>query len=449
MSQNSATPGADKLLESFNPWRIACLVGAGASILWTLPVGLVASQELAVVAEFYPWRLACQLFGSYGLLSSVLAQGIFPSLVPDFLAKAIVRVFPNIDGGAATLASIGLRLFGASLSFFSLGRSLNPKPGILRDLAGKTAVVTGGLSGLGLQTTKRLLMQGASVIIVDKHSGEGVVQTLRHEHPGAQVTTLKVNLENLMDVAALAPTFASLAPHGVDILVLNAGYAPLPPAVKGPSGYESSFTVMFLSHFLLCKLLWPCLTCEARVVFTSSSAHVFARGVDDIFEGVENLDPEMAKSSQVLSDGTRLYARAKLALNVFARELGGYASRDARNIQVSAHHPGTVATSIWTSSLRLPPLLTFAVDLIAKATMRSAEAGAAPLINAAAGLLPLVGQDMAPNGSYYVSSHIVNCTSFWRFHPLINDATTARKIWDKAEQLIAPFSPPNASWTPK
>eukprot|EP00937_MAST-01D_sp_MAST-1D-sp2_P000647 g647.t1 len=131
-----------------------------------------------------------------------------------------------------------------------------------RDLHGRTVVITGGDTGLGLETTKALATTGASVIIgaYNGTSGAAVAQQVAQSSGNPNIHALAVDLSSTASVRAFAA--AVLAEHDtLDALINDAGidHSPvsLPPMTE--DGFERVFQVNYLGPFLLTELLLPAL----------------------------------------------------------------------------------------------------------------------------------------------------------------------------------------------
>ena len=197
------------------------------------------------------------------------------------------------------------------------------------DLTGRTAIVTGGYSGLGLETTRALAAHGAKVI-VPVRSPEKAAASLEGI---AGVTTAALDLADLRSVRSFAD--AILGAHDrLDLLINNAGIMACPEARVGP-GWESQFGVNHMGHFALTTALMPLLerTPGARVVALSSSAH----GVSDIlWDDIQfERDPY---------DKWRAYGQAKTANALFANALSRRL-KGAGGLAFSVH-PGGIFTPL-------------------------------------------------------------------------------------------------------
>lgn len=145
----------------------------------------------------------------------------------------------------------------------------------LPDLSGRTAVVTGGASGLGLATARALAQQGADVLlgVRDTDRGEQVRRRLVQENHlrSDQVTTAHLDLLDLKSVHRFA---AEATRHPLDVLVLNAGISSVPLRL-GPQGVESQLATNHLGHFALTGHLLAALEQgkDPRVLTVSSALY--------------------------------------------------------------------------------------------------------------------------------------------------------------------------------
>jgi len=138
------------------------------------------------------------------------------------------------------------------------------------DLTGKVAIVTGGASGLGLETTKTLSGAGARVIIGvrDVERARDAVAGL----PGVEIRGLELTSPSSVD--AFAADIVATAPT-ISLLVLNAGVMAT-PLFRDGNGNEGQFSTNHLGHFRLAIRLWPCLRAAAtsRIIAISSRGHM-------------------------------------------------------------------------------------------------------------------------------------------------------------------------------
>jgi NAD(P)-dependent dehydrogenase (short-subunit alcohol dehydrogenase family) len=217
-------------------------------------------------------------------------------------------------------------------------------------LAGRTAVVTGATSGIGLAIGAELAGLGAQVTLVGRDAAKLVAAEarVRAAHPAADVTTEQADLARLADVRALAAVLDSRLPK-LDVLVHNAG-ALVHEHQRTDDDLELTLQVHVVAPFLLTtRLLAPLRAAREARVLTMSSGGMYT----------QRLDVEHLQSTPADFDGTVAYARAKRAqveLNA------AWAQRfPEAGIGFHALHPGWVDTPGLHSGLpgftRLGPLL--------------------------------------------------------------------------------------------
>ncbi|MFG2046613.1 oxidoreductase [Micromonospora sp. NPDC048935] len=173
------------------------------------------------------------------------------------------------------------------------------------DLSGRTAVVTGGYSGLGLATTLALTRAGARVVVPARRP-DAAQQALAG---AAGVEISQLDLADLASVRAFAERFLGSHPT-LDILIAGAGVMACPETRVGP-GWEAQFAINHLGHYALTNLLWPALTAagNARVVSVASGRDPSWRIRWD--------DVQFARGY----DKWEAYAQSKLANILFAHHL--------------------------------------------------------------------------------------------------------------------------------
>ena len=198
-----------------------------------------------------------------------------------------------------------------------------------KDLSGKVAVVTGGYSGIGLETTKALVAAGAKVYVPVRTS-EKATQAL------AGVTGVTVGAMDLADLNTVKRYAASVKEREsrLDLLINNAGIMACPETRVG-NNWEAQFAVNHLGHFVLTTQLLPLLleAGNARVVCLSSIAH---RRSDVLWDDINFESTAYEKWTS--------YASAKTANALFARGLDiKYSDQGLKAISV---HPGGILTPL-------------------------------------------------------------------------------------------------------
>ncbi|MFD0822304.1 SDR family NAD(P)-dependent oxidoreductase, partial [Micromonospora zhanjiangensis] len=195
------------------------------------------------------------------------------------------------------------------------------------DLTGKLAVVTGGYSGIGLETTRALSGAGAHVVVPARRP-----DAARQAVDGsARVEVDELDLGDLDSVREFADRFLASG-RTIDIMINNAGIMACPETRVGP-GWEAQFATNHLGHYALVQRLWPAIVPGgARVVSVSSGGHRRS--------GIRWDDVQFAHGY----DKWAAYGQAKTANVLFAVHLDELA-RD-RGVRAFAVHPGGILTPL-------------------------------------------------------------------------------------------------------
>jgi len=236
------------------------------------------------------------------------------------------------------------------------------------DLTGRTALVTGANSGLGLHTSLELARRGARVLMACRspERGEQALARVRAATAGATAELVALDLAALSSISAAAEDVASRTDR-LDLLVANAGIMAVPRSLTA-DGFESQLGTNHLGHFALTGRLLPQLLAAPapRVVVVSSAAHRSGR---------LRLDDLMSERSYTRWGA---YGQSKLANLLFAGEL----SRRAQGrLLVAAAHPGYAATNL--QSGQQSPLLEGAMKVGNLLIAQSDAQGAWPSLYAA------------------------------------------------------------------
>jgi retinol dehydrogenase 12 len=203
-------------------------------------------------------------------------------------------------------------------------------------VSGRTVLVTGGNTGIGLATALAMAREGWRVYVAcrSERKGAAAVASIQAATGNDAVFLLLVDLADLSSVRDCATSF--LEPYEpLHVLVNNAGVAGRRGLTR--QGFELMFGVNHLGHFLLTALLLERLTESApsRVVTVSSDAHYNARGID--FDALRR----PARGITGLGE----YAVSKLCNVLFSQELARRA--EGTGVHAYALHPGVVASDIW------------------------------------------------------------------------------------------------------
>jgi NAD(P)-dependent dehydrogenase (short-subunit alcohol dehydrogenase family) len=278
----------------------------------------------------------------------------------------------------------------------------------LPDLTGKTVVVTGANSGIGLEAARAFGAYGAHVVLAVRDEAKG-----RAAASGIAGTP-GVRPLDLSDLASVR-RFATEWNGEIHVLVNNAGVM-IPPPGRTADGFDLQFGINHLGHFALTNLLLPYIT--GRVVTVASGAHR---------SGTIDFD-DLNWESRKYGNGSGGYAQSKLANLLFTLELQRRLEESGSTVLAMAAHPGVAATSLGSHSGNA--VMTFLAEAIVPFFAQSATAGAAPTLFAATADIP--------GGSYagprkrrgLVGSPVLVGRS-----RAADDLATARRLWTVSEEL--------------
>jgi retinol dehydrogenase-12 len=224
--------------------------------------------------------------------------------------------------------------------------------------SGRTFLVTGGNTGIGLATAMELARRGGRVYVASRSESKGshAVASIVAATGNPDVVYLPLDLGDLASVRACADAFLA-AGQPLHVLINNAGVAGT-HGLTG-DGFEIAFGVNHLGHFALTMALLDRLADSgpARVVTVASDAHYQASGIDFT---------ALRRRARTVT-GLHAYAVSKLCNVLFSQELAR--RLDGRGVSTYALHPGVVASDIW----RQVP---WPVRSVLKARMLSTDQGA-------------------------------------------------------------------------
>ncbi|KAL2502892.1 NAD(P)-binding Rossmann-fold superfamily protein [Forsythia ovata] len=287
------------------------------------------------------------------------------------------------------------------------------------DATALTAIITGGASGIGLETSRVLCQRNVHVIIGARNmeAANEAKQMIIKDNYNARIDIIKLNLASLKSVKAFADHFISLK-LPLNILINNAGIMFCPYQLS-EDGIEMQFATNHLGHFYLTSLLLDKMKetakstgIEGRIVNLSSIAHIhtYYRGIR--FHKINE------KSSY--SD-KKAYGQSKLANILHANELSRRLQAEGANITVNSVHPGLIMTNLFKYSAISMRILKFFTCILWK----NVPQGAATTCYVA--LHPKL---KGVSGKYFV-----DCNEFVPSR-LATDEALAKKLWDFSNKLI-------------
>uniref|UniRef100_H3CA82 Dehydrogenase/reductase (SDR family) member 13a, tandem duplicate 2 n=1 Tax=Tetraodon nigroviridis TaxID=99883 RepID=H3CA82_TETNG len=283
-------------------------------------------------------------------------------------------------------------------------------------MAGKTAIITGGNTGIGKATALHLAKRGARVILAcrNRSKAQAAVADIQQRTGSSEVSFMPLDLANLESIHGFCQHFLRTGSR-LDLLVNNAG---LVADGRTDDGFGVQFGVNHLGHFLLTSLLLERLK-EAgggRVVTVSSLAHRWG-----------HIDFEALVENRHLGSGSfswqffQAYCSSKLCNVLFTHEL----AKRLRGSDVTCYsvHPGIVRTEL---SRHVSLWQKLFIEPVARFLFLDPEAGAQTTLHCCLqeGLEPL-------SGRYF------SCCSVQEVSAKARDAAAARKLWEVSEALCA------------
>jgi NAD(P)-dependent dehydrogenase (short-subunit alcohol dehydrogenase family) len=286
----------------------------------------------------------------------------------------------------------------------------------LPDLTGRTAIVTGANSGIGLHTTKQLAAHGMRVVMACRNV-DAATAAANSIRGGGAVTVAKLDLAS----SASVREFAEAWDGPLDLLVNNAGVMAPPKLTMTDDGFELQFGTNHLGHFVLTGLLLPSLVASGagRVVTVASVAH--HGGTEAVLEG--NVGGSY--------NAQKTYSNSKLANLLFALELHRELTAHEVPVTSTAAHPGVSATGLVgdRQGMGANPFLRVAGPIFVRVFTQSAAAGARATLFAATEGAPgsytgpeWLGETRGPIGPA-------------RLSPFAQDEKLARRLWQVSEEM--------------
>lgn len=289
------------------------------------------------------------------------------------------------------------------------------------DQHGRTVVITGANSGIGLETGRVLAAHGALVVLAGRDPGRtaAAAEQVSAVAEGPKAETAELDLASLESVRNAAGELACRFAR-IDLLINNAGVM-TPPYGLTKDGFELQIGTNHLGHFALTGLLLPNLleVPGSRVVTVSSNAHR---------PGKINFDDLMSARHYRKSTA---YSQSKLANLMFTYELQRRLTMAHAETRTTAAHPGTSATELtrhssfmtWGTHANLGPLNSWAVQ--------PAAMGALPTLRAATDPAATGGAYYGPDGFLQFTGYPILVRSSVRSH----NAEVQRRLWAESEKL--------------
>ncbi|WP_328473716.1 SDR family NAD(P)-dependent oxidoreductase [Actinoplanes sp. NBC_00393] len=287
----------------------------------------------------------------------------------------------------------------------------------LNDQTGRTFVVTGASSGLGLAITRHLAAHGGRVIMAvrDIAKGRQARDQLIADHPAADLQIRHLDLLDLDTVHAFGEGLRADAVT-VDALINNGGIGNVPRRLSA-QGVESQLATNHLGHFALTALLLERLNAGRNPVVVTVGSGLYRIG---------RLDPDDLAAERGYSPG-RAYARSKLANVLFALELDRRLRATGSPVRSLLAHPGMAKTHLD----RNAPLLDRAVGtLLGLALRRPIDEAVTPILYAATETAAPTGRHIGPGRPFGPAR-----PTFEKLSGPATNPDLARQLWSRSEAI--------------
>jgi NAD(P)-dependent dehydrogenase (short-subunit alcohol dehydrogenase family) len=283
------------------------------------------------------------------------------------------------------------------------------------DMSGKRVVVTGGASGIGIETVRAFAAIGAAVTLAVRNTdaGQQVADAITEATGNTHIAVSRLDLTDRQTIRDFVSAW-----HGrLDVLVNNAGILAPPDLQRTPDGWEMQFATNYLGHFELTLGLHPALAAagDARIVSVSSSGHLFSPVIfDDPHFHFTPYDP-------IVAYGQSKSASALLAVGATKRWV-------ADGITANAVMPGAIATNLQrhTGGLRTPVERRKSPEQGASTTLLAATS---PLLDG------IGGRYLEDNNEAPLVTH--RGPDLTGVAPYVLDAGNADRLWDLSLQLLS------------
>ncbi|XP_023024850.1 retinol dehydrogenase 12 [Leptinotarsa decemlineata] len=281
-------------------------------------------------------------------------------------------------------------------------------------LVGKTAIITGGNSGIGYQAALTLASKGCRVIIADKEDASKSRDTIVRETKNHNVIVKELDLASFSSVKRFAKDIIDSEPN-LHILINNAGIGTL-GMQHTEDGLQKTMQVNYYGHFLLTHLLLGLLkkSSPSRIIFTGSITSFWTK-----LNVADMTPPENLSGIQ-----HRMYSNSKLCMNIaakcFAEKLTG------SGVTAYSFHPGLVRTGIyWRSILENRSIWVILLTLTTWIFGKNAEEGAQTIIH-------LACSDAIENAN---GGFFSDCRHFVQPIQVYNDEL-CEKVWNISKKCV-------------
>ena len=290
-----------------------------------------------------------------------------------------------------------------------------------------SAIITGGNAGLGFETAKVIVLHKDSIVVIAcRNPPLGRDAVARLTAFGGHAAFLPLDLASQASIREFAEAYHDAGLPPLRAIICNAGMQNVAAPTKTIEGYECTFAVNHLGHYLLTRLLLDDMAQDGRITFVSSGVHDPAERIpvpSAVYEDAETVAHDFESSSQ--KAGLRRYATSKLC-NIYctyelSRRLSASGDPRLASIKVNAVDPGLMPATGLTRShgavmrwvgRNVLPLLRLVNDNVHVPATSGKRVAALT-----------VGEDAAPGGRYFSNGKAV------RSSEASYDEGKARELW--------------------
>lgn len=287
------------------------------------------------------------------------------------------------------------------------------------DASNLTAIITGGASGIGLETARVFALRNCHVIIAARNidAAKEAKQLILKDNKTARIDILKLDVSSLKSVRAFVNDFNALN-LPLNILINNAGVM-FCPFKLSEDGIEMQFATNHLGHFLLTNLLLDKMKetakisgVEGKIVNLSSIAHLHPYEEGIVFDKINDQESYSDKKA---------YGQSKLANLLHANELSRRLQAEGANITVNSVHPGLVMTNLQRHSVFFMRIMRVLTCIFWKNIPQGAATTCYVALNP---------QLKSVTGKYFL-----DCNE-WPPSNYATDESLAKKLWDFSNKLV-------------
>jgi NAD(P)-dependent dehydrogenase (short-subunit alcohol dehydrogenase family) len=290
-----------------------------------------------------------------------------------------------------------------------------------------TVIITGGNSGLGYKCALNLaLCKNYHVLIACRNTEKAkkAVENLKLESKNTNISYMLLDLASLASVRSFVNLFRNIGVPSLYGIICNA--AGDGSVSKTVDGFESTFGINHLGHFLLVNLLLPEMTNGGRIVFVSSDMH----SPPKIF-GTISYTSAFDLAYPQIDKGTLKYAMSKLCNIYCTYELSRRLKKSGRTITVNAFNPGMMTDTGGFSKITNPIMIFFVKAIIPLFAYFQGRLGSSE--KSAKYLADIITLDKYRDiTGKYIDRGVIKKSS-----ELSYDSTNAKELWKASEQLVA------------